>query len=233
VASQNSEFADSLARGEDVFIQTHFAVRLAPKEVQAEDWARWRELTGSELGEDVYMVGTTFTHEVILPRQVLHNIWKALLKKRAEFPEPPFPWLFRPKPYYVTPTEGEEELVCQLEKRVVALKMKKRLCSEQTEKSVAEYAAIQKTLWRDLEAAGLFSTTYSKQKQLWLEKWDCTSLQFYYRETMKLIKQFRQVLSLEASPMQDLSISIRAPEHAPHFILRPQGKSSIRERAHA
>ena len=193
ITGQIPDFADKLARGEDISLVHRFAVRPAPDELLPEDQMRWKELTGSELGEDVYMVGTTFiTHDVILPRQTLLSIFQALLKKRAEFPEPPFPWLFRSKPYYVTPTTGEEELVRKLEKRAVAFK--KLLCSEQTEESVAEIATIKKALLRDLEAAGLFSKAYSKQKQLWLEKWGCSTLLTYHKDAMRFLNNFQSQL---------------------------------------
>jgi len=37
-----SHFADSLAGGDDVFVETHFAVRPASDEVEPKDWERWR-----------------------------------------------------------------------------------------------------------------------------------------------------------------------------------------------
>ncbi|MGB0386097.1 MAG: hypothetical protein ACPGWR_14920 [Ardenticatenaceae bacterium] len=212
VARQNSEFVDSLVRRDEVFIQTHFAVPLEPEEIEPEDRVRWRQLTGSELGEDVYMVGTTFlTHGVILPSQTLLGIFQALLKKRAEFPEPSFPWLFRSKPYYVTPTEGEEELVGKLEERAVAFK---KLFSE---KSVAETRAIEETLWRDLKAAGLLSRTYSKQKQLWLEEWGYYTLLTYHKDTMRFLNNMQNQLKPPISqngapkPPLDASVSVDQP----------------------
>ena len=69
-----------------------YAARPMPDEDLSEPRAQWRKLTGSEPGEDVYVLGTGFTyHQVVLPRQTLLSIFQALLKKRAEFPEPPFP----------------------------------------------------------------------------------------------------------------------------------------------
>jgi hypothetical protein len=215
VTGRIPDFADKLARGEDISMIHRFAARPEPDELLLEDQVRWKELTGSELGEDVYMVGTTFiTHDVILPRQTLRSIFQALLKKRAEFPEPPFPWLFRLDPYHLTPTECEEELVGRLEKRAVALK--KLLCSEQTEKSVAEIAAIQKTLLRDLEAAGVFDHKYSKQKQLWLEKWGYETLLTYHKDAMRFLNHFQSQLqppmSQNGVPWPALRVSILRDE---------------------
>jgi hypothetical protein len=92
---QIPEFVEMLSQGEEASTEGFFAVPLARNDIEAQDHVQWRELTGEELGEDVYMVGTIFTHEVVLPRQTLLQIYHALEKKRAEFPEPPL----HPHPY--------------------------------------------------------------------------------------------------------------------------------------
>jgi hypothetical protein len=162
------------------------------------------------------MVGTIFTHEVILPRQTLLSIFQALLKKRAEFPEPPFPWLFRSSPYYFAPATGEEVLLCELEKRAVALK-------QPSYETIAEISHKRKELLHDLGNAGLSRSEYSEEKLLWLEVWEYSTLIFYHREAMKFIQQIRQAWSAaEPEPMLDASISIRVPEHAHHSTTAEQ-----------
>ena len=214
LGSDISHFADSLARGDDVFIEQLYAVRPKPDEVLSEDQTRWRELTGSELGEDVYLLGTTFTHQLVVPRQTLQEIFQALLKKRAEFPEPPFPWLFRSDPYYFAPATGEELLLCELEKRAVALK-------QPTQETVAEISHKRKELLRDLEDAGLFSEEYSEEKQLWLETWEYSTLLFYHKGYINFMKHIRQAW-VEPEPVQDMFLSIKAPKYAPHSITAGQ-----------
>jgi hypothetical protein len=71
VTDRLPQLAEKLASREEVSMDQRLAVPLALDDLEAKDHLRWRELTGSELGEDVYMVGTTFTQEVVLPRQTL------------------------------------------------------------------------------------------------------------------------------------------------------------------
>ena len=187
VINEIPQLTDSIARGEDVVMLQRFAVRPMPDEDLSEARARWRELTGSDPGEDVYMLGTGFTyHEVVLPRKTLLQIIQALEKKRAEFPEPPFPWLFRLKPYFLSPAEGEREVVCELEKRAHAFC---RMQKEQVDERLL--CATRKKLLPDLEAAGVFSEVYSKQKQEWLKRWGAEKLLTYHRDAMKLLHHFR------------------------------------------
>ena len=167
VTGRLPQLADTLARGEDVSMDQRFAVRPPSEDVLPSDRVRWHELTGEELGEDVYMVGTTFTREVVLPRKTLQDILQALEKKRAEFPEPPFPWLFRLDPYYLCPAEGEQELVRKLEERAEAFSCMQPP-SRQTDG--AELKATRKKLLRDLEAAGNFTEAYTKIKSRMVRK---------------------------------------------------------------
>ncbi len=200
VIGEIPQLTDHLARAEDAFTEGFFAVRPPSEDVLPKDWARWRELTGEELGEDVYMVGTTFTHEVVMPRKTLLQIIQALEKKRAEFPEPPFPWLFRLKPYFFSPAlEGERELVCELEKRAQAFgRMQKEDAADETTR---------KKLLDDLQAAGVFSEVYSKQKQEWLERWGAEKLLIYHTDAMKFLNHFRsQVQPPAAQEMVPASV---------------------------
>ncbi|MGB0387433.1 MAG: hypothetical protein ACPGWR_21660 [Ardenticatenaceae bacterium] len=207
VASKNSHFADSLARGDDVFMQRLYAVRPKPDEVLPEDRALWRELTGSELGQDVYLLGTTFTRQLVLPRQTLQEIVQALLKKRAEFPEPPFPWLFQRDPYHLGPATGEKELLCELEKRATGFK-NPFLCQQTDETALS---VKRQELLRDLEAAGLFSDAYFKEKHMWLEMWGGLTLLEYYKAATEFFNHFRtqkQQVIPGAAPMPVLAMSI-------------------------
>lgn len=182
------QFVDDLTRGVNIFIKTFSAIHLAPNDIVPEDQAQWRKLTGEELGEDVYMVGSSFTHEVILPRQTLLLIVQTLLKLRDEFPEPPAsPWLFRAEPYDLAPTNGEDELMRNLEERAVAfkelLKWKypfDRVVNEERTK-----------LLHDLEEAGLFSEVYSEEKEYWLEMWELPTLLRIHLDALAFLNHFR------------------------------------------
>ena len=195
VTGEEPQLAEKLAQGQDVIIEMRYAVRPTAEDDDLDEAkAQWRELTGSDPGEDVYILGTGFTtHEVVLPRQTLLEIIQTLKKLRAEFPEPPFPWLFRLKPYYPIPTEGEKELVQKLEERAVAFK--KPPPQEQTRQAEPEISTgRQEALLADLEAAGVFSSAYSEKKQHWLQVWHCPTLLTYHKDAMRFLNHFRNHL---------------------------------------
>jgi len=225
VIGEIPQLADSIARGEDVVMEQRFAVRPMADEDFSEARTRWRELTGSDPGEDVYVLGTGFTyHEVVMPRKTLLQIIQALEKKRAEFPEPPFPWLFRLKPYFFSPAEGERELVCELEKRAQVFgrmqacvdEGSKEQANESSPQARQALCATRKKLLDDLEAAGLFSEVHSKQKQEWLERWGAMKLLTYHRDAMKFLNHFRSqvqppiVQEMVPAPVLGASISVGA-----------------------
>ena len=107
-------------------------------------------------------------------------------------------------------------LLCELEKRAVALK-------QPGTAQAAEISQKRKELLRDLEASGLFSEEYSQEKQLWLEVWECPTLLFYYKGYINFIKHIRQAWSaVEPEPVLDASLSIRAPKYAPHSATEGQ-----------
>ncbi|MGB0383884.1 MAG: hypothetical protein ACPGWR_03590 [Ardenticatenaceae bacterium] len=172
------------------------------------------------------MLGTGFTyHEVVLPRKTLLQIIQALEKERAEFPEPPFPWLFRLEPYFFSPAEGERELICELEERAQAfcrlstLRQAQGTASSGIRKEQADQrllCATRKKLLPDLEAAGVFSEVYSKEKQEWLQRWGAQTLLTYHRDAMKLVNHFRSpaeppvAQEIEPAPVLGASICVGA-----------------------
>ncbi|MGB0383957.1 MAG: hypothetical protein ACPGWR_03955 [Ardenticatenaceae bacterium] len=207
VTGRIAQFADCLERKEDIFMPGRFAICPAPDEVEAKDWTQWRLLADEELGEDVYMLGTSVTSELLLPRQTLLSIYQGLEKLRAEFPEPPFPWLFRLEPYHLTPTEGEEEWVRKLSERALAFK---GLMGQ--EPSVGEvFNDCFTKLLRDLEQAGLFSEIYSQEKQYWLERWGLPTLLFIHRAGLVFLKHCQQ----KNPYVQNYVTSLRSSEQPP------------------
>jgi len=217
VTGEEPQILERVARGEDVLMELRVALRPTAEDDDLDEAkAQWRELTGSDPGEDVYILGTGFTtHEVVLPRQTLLEIIQTLKKLRAEFPEPPFPWLFRLKPYYPIPTEGEKELVQKLEERAVAEgKLTPQAPTAKSEYKNLENIDCKETLLSDLEAAGVFNSAYSEKKQHWLQVWHCPTLLTYHKDAMRFLNHFRNHLrppvaeGVPSSLMLGASISI-------------------------
>lgn len=73
------QLADALERGADAVVQGLYAVRPNPLDSTAEAKARWKAATGSDVGDDFYVVGTTFIRdEVVIPRKVLQELLSVL-----------------------------------------------------------------------------------------------------------------------------------------------------------
>jgi hypothetical protein len=218
VIGELPQFSEAATRREDVVYGELYATPPMPDEDLSQARARWRKLTGSDPGEDVYVLGTGFTyHEVVLPRKTLLQLIQALEKKRAEFPEPPFPWLFRLDPYFFSPTEGEQELIDELEERAVAFSS-----MQEEEADEALVSATRTELLRDLEAAGIFSEVYSKHKQEWLERWGASKLLAYHRDILKFLTHFRSrvrpPVAKQMVPAPVLGASISAGAWKPQWL---------------
>ncbi|MGB0386988.1 MAG: hypothetical protein ACPGWR_19405 [Ardenticatenaceae bacterium] len=197
VSDEAPQIADLVARGEDVSFLMGHAIRPTPEDDDLDELrALWRELTGSDPGEDVYILGTGFTyHEVVMPRQTLLEIIQTLKKLRAEFPEPPpAPWLFQRIPFDLGVEDGEKELVCELEERAAIFK--RLLEQEQT-----ALAVIPSELLRDFSAAGLFSEAYFKRKKILLELWSCPTLLTYHKAAIAFLNHFRSQLEQVIPPV--------------------------------
>jgi hypothetical protein len=218
LGSNISHFTESLSRGEDIFLQ-HPLIAVRPTSLNdlSNARAQWRELTGAELGEDVYMVGSRFTDEVVLPRQTLLDLVQTLRQLRAEFPAPPFPWLFRRNPYEMAPADGEKELICELEKRAAA-----------SQQRPAESAPCQKALLRELSEAGIFSEAYFNQKQRYLERWDCPTLLTYHKAALEFLNNFRSQTS-PAMPRGALPVPFLRIELSESLLSFPYMPSSSGE----
>jgi hypothetical protein len=79
------DLAERLERGEDVVLQGMFIARPQPDDNLDRLSNPWRLWTGTEPGDDVYVVGTTFRQlEVVVPRQALRHILGELLRLRSE-----------------------------------------------------------------------------------------------------------------------------------------------------
>lgn len=79
------QLAERLEYGQDAIVQGLFAARPQPGEDLAEPRAHWKQWTGTDAGDDVYVVGTTFTpHEVVIPRRALQQILEELTRLREE-----------------------------------------------------------------------------------------------------------------------------------------------------
>ena len=77
----------------------------------------WRELTGDELGDDVYVIAPVWSGISVAPCAAVRAIVEHLQKARCRVA---FPWLFRSWAISTSAAPGEEDLIARLEARVVA-----------------------------------------------------------------------------------------------------------------
>ncbi len=193
------QLADALERGADAVVQGLYAVRPNPLDSMAEVKARWKAATGTDVGDDFYVVGTTFIRdEVVISRNVLQEILSTLqlLRKRSAQPGvseqsslPSPPWLFRPDPFYPDPAGSEEVILQDLEERAVALDALAQ--GPKTVETAATAAAKRRFLLVELAAAGLLSDAHSQQKLSWLKIWNLPTLSGYYDAALELLSYFR------------------------------------------
>jgi hypothetical protein len=150
---------------------------------------KWKQLTNAEAGDDVYIVGTTFTqNELLIPRKILQEVIDELIKLREQ-PLPPSTWLFRPEPYQTTPTNFEMTHIKELEEKANYLDK-----LDEVDVSIEEMATVsakRKFLLIELEAAGLLSETGWREKRSWLSVWQLRNLISYFDAALDILAYFR------------------------------------------
>jgi hypothetical protein len=166
------ELAESLERGEDAGNQAWYAFKPEPGDDVTEESNRWRELTGSDPGEDSYLVGTTFTSSAILvPRKALQEMISALqalrqqgtvvsLATQANAQSEPGNNNSSPDAQLPQPTldpQVDEILLQELEERAVTLDALEQ--GEQTQEVAATISAKRRFLLLELNEAGLFDAS--------------------------------------------------------------------------
>ena len=190
--------ADALERGDDLSVQGLFAMRPEPGDPFVEEAkARWREWTGNDAGDDIYVVGTTFTdHEVAIPRLALIEILTKLKELQQQTTLAPVPWLFRPDPIFPDPGKGEEEIMRDLEKRAIELDTLEKEAAETDTPSVelaATISAKRRFLLLEVNAAGLFHESHASSKRAWLTTWELLTLLGYFEAALELLAYFCSV----------------------------------------
>ena len=184
--------ADALERGSDLIVQGLYATRPEPDDPLVDDARRnWRELSGSDAGEDVYVVGTTFcSNEFVIPRSALKEILTTLKTLHQQTPLAPVPWLFRPYPIYPDPGEGEEEIVRHLESEAEKLESLIKEAAETgdpPQELLATISAKRRFLISGLASAGLLHEAYASNKRYWLVAWRASLVLAYYEAALELL----------------------------------------------
>lgn len=187
--------AHALERGGDLSVQGLYAMRPEPGDPFLEEAkVRWREWTGNDAGDDIYVVGTTFTeHQIAIPRLALMEILTKLKELQQQTILATVPWLFRPDPIFPDPGQGEEKLIRDLEKRAIELdklENEKADTNTPTLELSATIFAKRRFLLLDLNAAGLFHESHASSKRVWLTTWELHTLLGYFEAALKLLAYF-------------------------------------------
>jgi hypothetical protein len=195
-----SALAESLERGEDAGNQALYAVRPDPSDDVTEESNRWRELTGSDPGEDSYLVGTTFTRSAILvPRKALQEMISALqaLRQQGTVVSPATQANAQSEPddnnsssdaQLPQPTldpQVDEILLQELEERAVTLDALEQ--GEQTQEVAATISAKRRFLLLELNEAGLFEASKAPDRRSQLEQLQLPNLLAYHTAAMELL----------------------------------------------
>ena len=195
------DLASAVESGREVITQGLSAARPDPGEDLSEQKAGWRALTGTPAGEDLYILGATFSSErMLVPRQVLLDILVALRDLRSgTAPEPGpggegktarpgQPALFEPGSQASRPLSGEEESLRDLELAALALDTVAGSDDPQIAQAVG---AKRLALFARLEAAGLFDPHRSAEKLNWLNQWQLPVLTGYHTAAVELGTYYR------------------------------------------
>jgi len=223
------DLLDALKRGDNTGRGGVFLVRPLPEHDVQKERANWRELTGNDPGNDVYLLGTSFLEVSLLaPRSTLIRIIETLGRMRAETQQP-LPSLFRGEPVWEVPAEGEQELIAELEQQLH--EFKELEAKEATDDERSQLSAKRRFLLLDLSAAGLLDNKHWTAKSVWLEKWGFGNLRDFYRAVLRIIEYFASderrefIPSAGAEPVlgADVSVDFFRFEHTP-----PAGIPSFR-----
>ncbi|MFZ5443177.1 MAG: hypothetical protein ACOZQL_24425 [Myxococcota bacterium] len=160
----NPAFVDALRNNQSIEMQE---ARIGPLTLDEEDrlklGAEWKALSGTELGDDVWVCYFSFLRRhFALPRKALVELTEALLELRAATPPVPEPQLFRLTPCGPTPTPAEEMSVRAVE-------------------SMAQLA-VPEDHWRlliALENVGIFADVWWDEREAWLTRWNLPIVREY------------------------------------------------------
>lgn len=224
---QLMQLTDYLERGEELVVQGLYVAHPDPKEDLSEARELWRELTGSEPGEDSYMVGTTFTpRDIIVPRKVLLEIISTLqaLRQQGAATSPTEPddndqqaTQNQPESDLETDTQVDEDWLRELEERAVTLATLEQ--DEQTQETVATASAKRRFLLVELDEVGLLSESRFQELHQRLEQLHLPMLIAYHTAAMQLNAYFRSPERKRYFPDVDTQPILHAPVSLDWFRL--------------
>ncbi len=178
------DFVERIERGESVPFAQMFARRPEASEDLSAGRELWKELTGRELGDDVYMLSCHWTDELAVPRKTLLALVRELRALNDAAPKPPAPWLFRQDPIWWAPAPDEADVLRELEARAAAwdeLHRRTPLVSVGPEQlaAAAEVLVKRRTLLAELEHMGFFMDGYAETRIKALTEWGFPTLLGY------------------------------------------------------
>jgi hypothetical protein len=191
--------AEAIERGESTRWRGQYASRREPGEHRVRLERAWRGLTGTDPGEDVYVLGTSFlSDELLVPRGVLAELLRRLEALRAnggalpdEAPSLGVP-SDRPGDLFAVPAEaaepgpGSEQDLQDLNARAGGLDL-----LDADGARAAEAAAARRAVLFELDAAGILSAERSEAKRAWLLRAQLGSLLAYHLAAVELLAYLR------------------------------------------
>jgi len=170
----------------------------------------WRELTGGELGDDVYAVSVTWTGKALfMPRAVLLDLVRRLEAMRAAAEKPPAPWLFLLNVINHEPHPDEQGWLVELEARAAEFDKLTRGASD-LDPSVA---ARRRLLLFELEEYGLLTFHAGEHRATWLERWRLPTLLGYQQATLAIRRYWDTLARLnriDSPPSVPTLLSVRS-----------------------
>jgi hypothetical protein len=212
---------EKFERGEDAIREPIVAMRVSPDDV-GEAVERWRSATGTEPGEDIYLVGNGFAPNLAVPRTVLIELLERLGQLQLDHggspPGPDAASLFSEDPEGAPdPGPGARTYLEELEHRAEALDA--IAGSAPSSERGAESHAQRRVLLASLDASGLLSDEMFEDKRLWLETWGLGNLLAYLESARQLIAYMRSAERRERLPEAEPQPVLGAPISVDWFRL--------------
>jgi hypothetical protein len=167
VSGDLPDLLGALERGEPAVTEFFAAERTPTPDELAGAAERWRRLTGSALGDDVYVLRVAFAPgPAVVPRAVLLELLRELLELRAGRSQRR-PRLFTAVAPATEPGEWDEQVMRELEERAARADDDAPTPTERL------------LLLRDLERAGILEPTRRAERLRSLEDWGLGTLRSY------------------------------------------------------
>lgn len=176
------ELRAAVAAGEDAIRSPVAVTRPRPGIEYADARAIWRRHAGSDPGEDVYVVATTFSPAVVVPRDVLLELLDRLTELRGGARPADAPPAASAEPLLA---DGERAYFEELEQS--ARELDALAAGPRTEDTVAEEHAKRRSLLTALGANGFFDKSARHANRRRLEDGGLHTLAAYQRAAMDLL----------------------------------------------